>query len=328
MDCFGGAALMNKIERVRAALGGREVDRPPFSFWYHFGLQHLPGPSHARAEIEFYRAYDLDFLKVMNDYPYPLPEGIEALGSEDDWKRVEPVPGNSSAWAEQLSALSIINDEIGSEAFFIETIFSPWTTARRLSRSGGLNAAIAHFPQTVLAAMDRIAQSLADYAKEAIGRGAAGVFLSLGAASHDVMTPSDYDLWCRPFDLKILEAVKDAPFNVLHIHGANVHFDSLSDYPVAAVNWSHLTTPPNLLQGRRQFGKPVFGGLDETAITRLSIPEIRQQISESIDSLAAEKGLIVTPGCSVPTDTPVRNLKAIQEAVCIQPQLNNKRIVL
>ena len=70
---------MDKIERVLNALQGLEVDRPPFSFWYHFGLQHLPGSAHAQAEIEFFRSHDLDFVKVMNDYPYPLPAGLEVV---------------------------------------------------------------------------------------------------------------------------------------------------------------------------------------------------------------------------------------------------------
>ena len=70
---------MNKIERIRTALEGKEVDRPPFSFWYHFGLQHTSGQKHAEAEIDFYSAYDLDFLKVMNDYPYTYPKSLQAI---------------------------------------------------------------------------------------------------------------------------------------------------------------------------------------------------------------------------------------------------------
>ena len=51
---------MDKIERVINSLRGEDVDRPPFSFWYHFGLQHLRGSENAKAEIEFYRSYELD----------------------------------------------------------------------------------------------------------------------------------------------------------------------------------------------------------------------------------------------------------------------------
>lgn len=305
---------MNKIERVTTALRGEDVDRPPFSFWYHFGLQHLPGQEHAKAEIEFYRAYDLDFLKVMSDYPYPLPPGLEAIETEDDWRRVEPVAPSNSCWDEQLKALGLINDAIGNEAFFIETIFSPWTTARRLARAGGVELARRHFPETLLAAMDAIATSLADYSMEALKRGAAGIFLSLGAASADVLTADEYAVWGRPFDLKILEAVRSAPFNVLHIHGKRIHFSTVLDYPVSALNWSHFSTAPSLLEGKARSAKPVLGGIDEAAASHLSPPEIRAQIASAIEEVGT-RGLIVTPGCSVPTDTRAANLRAIKSAV-------------
>lgn len=305
---------MNKIERVTLALKGEEVDRPPFSFWYHFGLQHMPGRKHAEAEIDFYRAYDLDFLKVMNDYPYPLPRGLKALASEEDWNHVEPIAGSHECWREQLEALSVISETIGREAMFIETIFSPWTTARRLSANGGLDEAIETHPHALLAAMDAIATSLAAYALEAVARGAAGIFLSVGAATHDVMTVEEYETWGRPFDLKVLDAVRGAPFNVLHIHGKQIHFDSLLDYPVAAMNWSHFATAPSLGEGRVRSRKTVLGGIDEAAAAHSSAKGIEEQVARAVSEVG-KRGLIVTPGCSVPTDTPVGCLRAIKSAV-------------
>jgi uroporphyrinogen decarboxylase len=305
---------LNKIERVTNALKGQEVDRPPFGFWYHFGLQHMPGKVHAQAEVDFYRAYDTDFLKVMNDYPYPLPQGIEAIETEADWKRVEPVGANNKCWDEQLTALSIINDAIGKEALFIETIFSPWTTARRMTRAGDIAEAREHHPEALLSAMDAIATSLAGYAKEAVARGAAGIFLSLGAATDDVMSPEEYETWGRPFDLKVLEAVRGAPFNVLHIHGKRIHFDSLLDYPASAINWSHFAAPPSLGEGRARSGKTVMGGLDEAVAAHLSPPEIRRQVASALQEVGT-RGLIMTPGCSVATDTPELTLRAVKAAL-------------
>lgn len=302
---------MNKIERVKSALKGEEVDRPPFSFWYHFGLQHMPGKQHAEAEIDFYRAYDLDFLKVMSDYPYPLPQGLEAIATEDDWKRIEPIGGKDNCWDEQLAALSIINDLIGKEAMFIETIFSPWTTARRMTQTGDIAEARRRHPEALLSAMDAVATSLADYAKEAVARGASGIFLSLGAATDDVMSSEEYKIWGRPFDLKVLEAVREAPFNALHIHGKQIHFDSLLDYPASAINWSHLATPPSLNEGRVRASRTVMGGVDESAAAHLSPPEIRKQVARALREVGT-RGLIITPGCSVPTDTPERTLRAIK----------------
>jgi uroporphyrinogen decarboxylase len=305
---------LTKIERVLRALKGETVDRPPFSFWYHFGLQHLPGKRHAEAEIDFYRAYDLDFLKVMSDYPYPFPKGLEAIETEEDWIRIEPIDGRNSCWKEQQDALSIISDAIGRDAPFIETIFSPWTTARRLTRTGSLAHARDRYPETLLAAMDHISTSLANYAREAVGRGASGIFLSLGAANYETMTPEEYEIWGRPFDLKVIEAVRDAPFNVLHIHGKNIHFNSLLQYPVAALNWSHLFTAPSLAEGRKLSARTVMGGIDEVNASHSSAPEIESQVRRTVNEMGTT-GLIITPGCSVPTDTPERNLRAIKRTL-------------
>jgi uroporphyrinogen decarboxylase len=305
---------LNKIERVTRALKGEEVDRPPFGFWYHFGLQHMPGSKHAEAEIDFYRAYDLDFLKVMSDYPYPLPRGLDSLVTEEDWKRIAPVVGSHDCWREQLEALSRISEAIGDEALFIETIFSPWTTARRLTPTGRLDEARKLHPEALLAAMDAIAASLAAYAREAVRRGAAGIFLSLGAATDDVMTVTEYETWCRPFDLKVLEAVSEAPFNVLHIHGKRIHFDSLLDYPVAAMNWSHFATAPSLKEACVRSGKTVLGGIDEASAAHLSPKSIEEQVTRTLSEVG-RRGLIITPGCSVPTDTPVSSLRAVKSAL-------------
>jgi len=250
----------------------------------------------------------------MNDYPYPLPHGLEAVETEDDWNRLEPIDEKDVCWSEQLSALSIISDAIGKESLFIETIFSPWTTARRLTRAGSLIDARERHPESLLAAMEVIATSLASYAREAVARGAAGIFLSLGAATDDVMSSEEYKTWGRPFDLKVLEAVREAPFNVLHIHGKRIHFDALLDYPATAINWSHFATPPTIGEGHAQSSKTVMGGIDEATAAHLSPPEIEKQVDSAIREVG-KRGLIITPGCSVPTDTPERNLRAIKTAI-------------
>ena len=43
---------MNRIERVERVLQGNEVDRPPISLWYHFGVQHGDGERFARLAVD------------------------------------------------------------------------------------------------------------------------------------------------------------------------------------------------------------------------------------------------------------------------------------
>ncbi len=302
---------MNKIERVLAALNNQEVDRPPFSFWYHFGLQHMDGIKHAEAEVGFYRAYDLDFLKVMNDYPYPLPDGLSTLETEDDWKRLAPISASGDCWNEQLAAVASIHEQIGKDALFIDTIFSPWTVARRLAGASGLARARRDFPKTLRAAMENIASSLASYAGESIARGSDGVFFSLGAATDDVMSVEEYSTWARPFDMQVLGGATSGRFNVLHIHGNWIHFSSVLDYPAHALNWSHYATAPELAAGKSLSGRSVIGGINESAITKLTPRELADQIRAAIAE-AGPRGLIIGPGCSIPTDTPAAQLRSVK----------------
>jgi uroporphyrinogen decarboxylase len=132
------------------------------------------------------------------------------------------------------------------------------------------------------------------------------------------MSAEEYAVWGRPFDLKILDAVRDAPFNVLHIHGTKIHFDTLLDYPVSAINWSHWTTAPTLKEGFERSGKAVMGGINETTASHVSAPEIGEQVVTTIREIGPRK-LIIAPGCSIPTDTPVRNMRAVRTAVESRP---------
>src|SRR5215831_17927875 len=114
-----GAALaaskMTARERVDRALAGKDVDRTPFSFWHHFGLEKFPGERHAQATLAFHRKFHTDLVKVMSDYPYPKPAG--------NWWELKYDP---NPFPEQIRALQIIRDGLGGEAYFVETLFNPW----------------------------------------------------------------------------------------------------------------------------------------------------------------------------------------------------------
>ena len=52
-----------------------DVDRPPFSYWYHFGLEKEPPDRFAQTTLNFHQKFRTDLVKVMSDYPYPKPPG-------------------------------------------------------------------------------------------------------------------------------------------------------------------------------------------------------------------------------------------------------------
>jgi len=116
---------MNKIERVDRVLRGDEVDYPPISLWYHFGVQHAGGEQFARISLEYFHHYDLDFLKVMNDYYYQTPAGLDTVRSQEDLRKFTAFDVERCEWREQFKALRIISRELKGRAYFIDTVFDP-----------------------------------------------------------------------------------------------------------------------------------------------------------------------------------------------------------
>ncbi|MDI6782806.1 MAG: uroporphyrinogen decarboxylase family protein [bacterium] len=304
---------MTKIERINRAIMGQELDRIPFSVWYHFGLQHLPGEAIAEAELGFYRKFDLDFIKVMNDYPYPLPEGIDEISNPEDWLNLKPLKPNEGGFSEQSRALNIIGKELNGEAYYIDTIFSPWSTARKLARDKIFDHQRTA-PEQLKQGLEVITASFCAYIAEAVKNGLSGIFLSIGGASYELMTESEYQEFGRPYDLLVLDAANSAPFNVLHIHGQKIMFDLVNDYPVHALNWSHRHTAPSLIEARAGYPGCIIGGIDETDTDSVRPPEIKKQVRETIQAVGA-KGVIIGPGCAIPTNTPAGNILAIKDSI-------------
>ncbi|MGH7753714.1 MAG: uroporphyrinogen decarboxylase family protein, partial [Gemmatimonadales bacterium] len=55
---------MTRRERLRAAVSGAEIDRPPVSLWRHFPQEDARADSLAAAHVRFFHTYQWDFLKV------------------------------------------------------------------------------------------------------------------------------------------------------------------------------------------------------------------------------------------------------------------------
>lgn len=304
---------MSKVQRVRAAVKNEAVDRTPVSFWYHFRLEARPVEEFANAELDFYRKYDIDWLKIMHDYPFGSPDLLGSVKSASDWRKLRPVGGREGGFAKQAEALKRIGEGLRGEAWYIDTIFDPWSTAQKLCGRHGLE----HMKQDREAFRDGlrvIAESFADYVPAALEAGAAGFYLAVDGASADVMRQEDYLDLVRPADLTILEAAKSAPFNVLHIHGTRIYFEALKDYPVAGISWSYGVTAPSIAEARQQYAGCLISGLDETSVLQKNREDVQAEIKQAIKD-AGGRGFIAASGCAVPTETPEDLLRAARKAV-------------
>jgi len=110
----------------------------------------------------------------------------------------------------------------------------------------------------------------------------------------------------------VLNAVRDAPFNVLHVCRNHNMLDTLLDYPVAAFNWADRGEGnPSLLEVKARTPKAVMGGIDQARLHAMSVDEVRAQ---ALDALAVGSGVFLTAGCAIRPDTPGANRAAVAAA--------------
>ncbi|MCW5978573.1 MAG: hypothetical protein KIT09_10875 [Bryobacteraceae bacterium] len=297
-------AAMTPRERVDRALKGQDVDRSPFTFWYHFGLEKMPGEKHAEATLAFHWKFKTDLVKVMSDYPYP-----RAASGQWYELKVEENP-----FPRQIRALEVIRAGLAGRAFVVETIFNPWNVAEKLSSKEDVMRLKEEKPQSLLDALETIAKSEANHAKRAVSKGAAGVFLAIANAEDGILSKADYRKFSEPFDRMVLDAVKDAKLNTLHIHGNKVWLDLFyQGWPAPVVNYATHGTGVPIAEVRKHFSGVIMGGLDHDRVRELSEDEIRAQWQSAQE--AAGKKFILAPGCSAPNESTDDELLRIVKVV-------------
>jgi uroporphyrinogen decarboxylase len=102
---------------------------------------------------------------------------------------------------------------------------------------------------------------------------------------------------------------------MLHLHGENVHFDSMCDYPVQIINWHDRDTYPDLAEGQRRFPGIVCGGLQRERTMVLGTPDqVAEEARQAIQATGKKRFMLGT-GCVVPITAPRSNLLAARRVV-------------
>jgi uroporphyrinogen decarboxylase len=285
------AAPLSPRERVNRALAGRDVDRLPISLWHHFGLENDGPARHAQATLAFHRDYRTDLVKVMSDFPFPKPSGA--------WHEVRVT---DDPFPLQVQALTAVRDGLQRSAHFVETIFNPWNVAEKLSSPADVQRLRLERPQQLLDALEAIAASEAAHARRAMNAGASGIFLAIANAQPQILSRGDYATFSAPFDRLVLDAVKDAPLNVLHLHGDAVYLDAFySGWPAAVINYSAHGTGVGIDAVRARYAGVIAGGIDERRYRTLDAAALKAQADAARRQAGAR--FILAPGCSVPNES-------------------------
>jgi uroporphyrinogen decarboxylase len=193
----------------------------------------------------------------------------------------------------------------------VPTLFSPLSLARKLSGER-LNADLREHPQLVRDALEAITETLIRFSALALTEGVSGIFYSIQAASRRLHTEDEYAEFGEPYDRRVLESVRGrSTLTIVHAHGEQLMFERLARLPGHAWNWDDRATPPTLAEGHRLVPGAVIGGLGQWTTLKEGPPEAAAAQAQDAVAQTQGVGLIVGPGCVLPTGTPDENVAAV-----------------
>ncbi len=326
-------AEMSRIQRVRAVVAGETPDRPPVSFWHHFSPGAASGRAAVDAHLDHLSRYDLDFLKVMNDNPYPTEVKVESAA---DLRLIPELEGDEAGFGLQLQLIRDLVAELKGKVLLTTTVFNAWAVLRRvvvprvttthrpptldISESPvdqRLAEIVAEDRAAVSIALDQIAASLARFAKRCIEAGADGIFVSARDdwVDTDLNGKGTYDEIVRIGDGQIFTAAREGTFNLLHVCGKAKDFEAFADYPVQAINWADRASGPAIKDVVGRIKPAICGGVDNlTTIPNGSPADVEAEVTDAL-AQAGDRPIMISAGCTYDPDrVPTGNLQAIVRA--------------
>jgi len=327
---------MNKVERLRATIGGEAVDRVPVALWRHFPGDDQCAEELAASTLAFQATFDWDLIKISPASSFCLKDwGVEdawkggdegtreyqhrVIRRPEDWAGLRTLDPATGRLGDQLRCVEIVAREAAPGVPFIQTVFSPLSQARNLGGEARLLADLREHPRLVHQALDVITRTTVRFVEACRPLGIAGIFYAVQLASYRVMSDAEYGEFGEPYDRQVLEAASGLWLNMLHLHGLDVMFDRIARYPVHAINWHDRETPPSLRDGLARFGGAVSGGLARwDDLLRGDPTRIRERVRDAIGQTGGRR-LIVASGCVAPVSAPWGNIRAVRAAVEEEP---------
>lgn len=319
-------------ERLEVTLSGDKPDRPAIAFWHHFPVDDQDPFRQAKATIAFQNQFDLDLVKVMPASSFCIKDyGIEdewrgndegtrvytrrIIQQPEDWANLKPLNPRQGALGQQLECLRLLKQEYGDRTPFIQTIFNPLAQAKNLVGPERLLIHLRKYPDAFHQGLKTIQESILRFIEASKRMGISGIFYAIQHATFNILTEPEYLTFGKAYDLPILQAVSDLWLNMAHIHGTEIMFKTIADYPVQILNWHDRETTPSLSKGLESFAGTVCGGIGRHNPFVLGSPDdIRSEIREAFEQTRGKRWVLGT-GCGVLLTTPYGNMMTARQAV-------------
>jgi uroporphyrinogen decarboxylase len=316
---------------LETCLSGEKPDRLPIALWRHFPVADQDPHRLARAALDYQNRYDFDLIKVTPASSYCLldwgikdewkgnPEGTRdysgrVIHAPDDWLKLKVLDPRAGDLGLSLEALKLILNGRVPATPVLQTIFNPLSQAKNLAGQETLLAHLHHYPEELAVGLETITATIQNYLTEVMKLGVDGIFYAVQHAQSQLLTPAEFQRFSIGYDLSILNTVQSLWLNMLHIHGTNVLFDQVANYPVQVVNWHDRETSIHLDDGLKKISGVACGGLSRDETMMLGSPEqVIQEIQDGYEQTGGRRWILGT-GCVMMTTTPEVNILAALQA--------------
>jgi uroporphyrinogen decarboxylase len=318
--------------RLEKCLSGSLPDRAPVALWRHFPVDDQSPHQLAAATAAFQHTFDFDLIKVSPSSSFCIrdwgavdewrgnPEGTRDYGKRviknpDDWEKLPVLEPQAGALGDQLTCLNLLVKEFSPKTPVIQTIFSPLSQAKNLIGPAELLVHLRKWPDAVHKGLQTIAETTLRFLEAARKTGIDGIFYAVQHAQYGILSETEFIEFEKHYDLPLLASAKGLWLNMVHLHGQNVMFNAVADYPAGILNWHDREGDPSLAKALEQFQGVLCGGLRQWETMVLGTPD--KVIAEAREAIQATGGkrFILGTGCVTPTTAPYGNLLAARHAV-------------
>ncbi len=308
--------MLTKKQRVYNAVNGLEVDRQPYAIWTHLPGIDLDPDLLAHKTYEFFRKYDIDLIKTMNNGMYAIEDygctvdyseielgGVAKLVDSpvkvvDDWAKIARLDlENAKSLQRELHSLEVLLDLCKDDDVpVLFTCFSPMTTAQKLCGNKLIEMIRQGDTKLIHQALQNITDVTIDLVKKAISLGADGVYFATQLSNYNVCTVEEYKEFGAYYDKQVL-AASTGFADAIHCHGDCIMYEVLKDYPVDIFNWHVWESDPSFEEVIND-GKCVMGGIVRGDITNSNFEAIEKQIRDCYNVSKGKKH-ILSAGCVI-----------------------------
>ena len=298
---YGGRGKRNKRERMLDWLAGKtDLHYTPAAFFLHFGAEYKTGPAAAQKHLEFFRATDMDFVKIQFEQTYERQAFLE---NPSDWSKL--TLQKIDFYEAQLQTVRELVRSSRKDALVLMTLYSPYMCAGHCATLPVLRRHLEQDPDAVKRGLEILTESQLIFVRACIKAGVDGFYMSTqGSEAKHSTNPRIFTDYIKPSDLVAMKEVTTAcAFNILHVCDYVAPYDSFEavrDYPGQVVNcndkridrqlpWQEIAT---------FFNRPCMGGLDRHGILATGTPEqVEDEIKRVVKS--APRQFILGADCTV-----------------------------